>query len=304
MRVLVGLAVVLLTAVCVPMCLAQVPPTPDLAGEPATVLDDIVVSGVPLEEQLRRFTEEAARPVSGRGLARWQGPVCIGVVNFRPAVAQQLADGLAQLGGRLGVPIDDDTCEPNIFIVGAVDAQAVTQGWVARRPRDFRPNLSDASLSREQLNHFATTDAPVRWWAISRPSYYDVLLGQAVPTDSFTGRPTINVHSFSLKRGRTRDDLQRLVVVVDIAQMEGRSIDDLTDYLAMVTFAQMDMQSDMSQFDTVLNMFRPEFAGGGLTAWDEAYLQGLYSVREDMRINLHTQSRAAARVLEQDIPKP
>ncbi|MFA4951752.1 hypothetical protein [Brevundimonas sp.] len=304
MRVLVGLAVVLLTAICAPASVAQVPPTPDQAEEPATVLDDILVSGVPLEEQLRRFTEEAARPVPGRGLARWQGPVCIGVVNFRPAVALQLADGLAQLGGRLGVPIDDDTCDPNIIIVGAVDAQAVTQGWVARRPRDFRPNLSDASLSREQLNHFATTDAPVRWWAISRPSYYDVLLGQAVPTDSFTGRPTINVHTFSLKRGRTRDDLQRLVVVVDIGQMEGRSIDNLTDYLAMVTFAQMDMQSDMSQFDTVLNMFRPEFAGGGLTAWDEAYLQGLYSVREDMRINLHTQSRAAARVLEQDIPKP
>ncbi|WP_374596844.1 hypothetical protein [Brevundimonas sp.] len=304
MRVLVGLAAVLLAAICAPASIAQTPPPPDQADEPVTVLDDIVVNVEPLEEQLRRFTEEAARPVPGRGLARWQGPVCIGVVNFRPAIALQLADGLAQLGGRLGVPINDETCEPNIIIVGAVDAQAVAQGWVARRPREFRPNLSDVALSREQLNHFATTDAPVRWWAISRPSYYDVLTDRAIPTDDFNGTPTIYIHSPSLKRGRTRDDLQRLVVVVDVEQTQGRSVDDLTGYLAMVTFAQMDMQADMSQFDTVLNMFRPEFAGGGLTAWDEAYLQGLYSVREDKRINRHTQHQAAARALQENLPNP
>ncbi|MDP3406588.1 MAG: hypothetical protein Q8S03_17990 [Brevundimonas sp.] len=270
--------------------------------EPATDLDDVIVSGLPLEQRLLRFIQEASSPVPGRGLARWQGPVCIGVVNFRAAVGQQLADGLAHLGGRLGVPINDEACEPNIIIVGAVDAKAVARGWVERGPREFRPNLSEASLSRAQLTHFATTDAPVRWWAISRPSYYDILAGRAVPTDSFTGRPEISVHSVSLQAGRTRDDLQRLVVVVDVSQTEGRNVEALTAYLAMVSFAQMDMQADMREFDTVLNLFNPQFDVSGLTAWDEAYLRGLYSVRSDERINADTQSGAAVKFLEEALP--
>ncbi|MGV9010203.1 hypothetical protein [Brevundimonas sp.] len=311
MRVLVWVAAIFMAVGGASTCFAQEAlQEPEQAvgeiddQEPATDLEDVIVNGLPLEQQLLRFTSEASSPVPGRGLARWQGPVCIGVVNFRAAVSRQLADGLAHLGGRLGVPINDEACEPNIIVVGAVDAKAVAQGWVERSPRDFRPNLSEASLSRAQLTHFATTDAPVRWWAISRPSYYDILAGRAVPTDSFTGRPTINVYSFSLKAGRTRDDLQRLVVVVDVSQAEGRSIEALTAYLAMVSFAQMDMQADMREFDTVLNLFNPEFAGGGLTAWDEAYLQGLYSVRRDARINGDTQSRAAVKFLEEALPTP
>lgn len=272
--------------------------------DPATVLDDVVVSGLPLEQQLLRFTRQAARPVPGRGLARWQGAVCIGVANFRPAVSQQLADGLAHLGGRLGVPINDEDCEPNIIIVGALDAKAVGQGWVERRPSEFRPDIADASLSREQLDYFVTADAPVRWWAISRPTYYDIFAGRGVQTDSFTGNPQINVYSVSLKAGRTRDDLQRLVVVVDVAQAEGRSVEALTGYLAMVSFAQMDMRADMGAFDTVLNLFRPGATIGGLTAWDEAYLRGLYSVREDARINSDTQARAAVTYLEDSLQEP
>lgn len=272
--------------------------------DPATVLDDVVVNGLPLEQQILRFTQEAARPVPGRGLARWQGPVCIGVANFRPAMSQQLADGLAHLGGRLGVPINDEDCEPNIIIVGALDAKAVAQGWVERSPREFRPSIADASLSREQLDYFATTDAPVRWWAISRPTYYDIFAGRGVQTDSFTGNPQINIYSVSLKAGRTRDDLQRLVVVVDVAQAEGRSVEALTGYLAMVTFAQMDMRADMGAFDTVLNLFRPGASVSGLTAWDEAYLKGLYSVRDDTRINGDTQARAAFTYLEDILRGP
>lgn len=256
-----------------------------------TVFDDIIVDGRRLEDRAAHYTEQVSQQVPGRGLARWAGPVCIGVLNFSAEIAAHLADGLATAGHDLGVPIKDGPCAPNIFIVAASDGRELASQWVRREPREFRPNLAQATLSRSRLTDFTDGEAPVRWWAISRPTYYDVVSGRAIQTSSSSGgTPNIPVHSVSQKAGRTRDDLQRLVVIIDINEAHNVSAENLIAYLSLVSFSQVDMRADMSQHDTVLNLFRNDYQGTGLSEWDRAYLETLYTTREDQRINPHRQA--------------
>lgn len=260
----------------------------DASEDPATLLEDVIVESGALEREAARFIAEASSAVRGRGLARWRGPVCIGVMNFRPELGLQIADGLAHAGGVLGVLIADGDCDPNIFIIGTLDARQVATGWVAREYREFRPNIASATLSRERLMEFTGSEAPVRWWAISRPSYFDIFAGRAAPTNGPRSRP-IAVHSYSLKDRNIRDDLQRLVVILDVAKVETVSLRDLVAYLTVVSFAQIDMQADMSGFDTILNLFKGSYVGAGLSDWDRAYIQSLYDVPRDLRIRVEDQ---------------
>lgn len=284
--------------------------TPEVsqADSQATVLDDVVVEAGALEQRAAEFTAQVAQQVRGRGLARWAGPVCIGVVNFRADVARGLADGLAHLGGELGVPIDDDACDPNIFIVGTDDGRALAEEWVRRDYRDFRPNTSRAALPPSRLTDFIEMETPVRWWAISRPTYFDIFTGRTVQTSNLTGGgppPRIQIYAKSMTSARTRDDLQRLVVILDVAEMEQTPLDDLIAYLALVVFSQVDMRADMREHDTVLNLFYGTHSGGGLTQWDRAYLATLYAAPEDQRINEHRQAqRLAGRLRAGDSGSP
>ncbi len=275
---------------------AQTPDTPD---PDEAVVDDVIVTGRSLEVLTRQFTEEVASPVAGRGLARWRGPVCIGVFNFQRQLGFQIADGLAHLGGSLGVPINDEACEPNILIVGAADGRQVASDWVDRSYRDFRPAISDSAGSREALDQFRTSDRAVRWWAISRPTYFNVFRRTANPTGG-PGAVPIEVFAKSQLRGRIRDDLQRLVIILDAARLSDIPADDLIAYLAMVSFAQVDMQADLEAFDTVLNVFTAKPDGGGLTEWDRAYIQSLYAAPDDRRLNGSGQAEMLAERLNQE----
>ncbi len=288
MKTGLGVLIALSMGLAVTMVSAQEAPQPAPAQAEPAPLDDVVVRGR-LEEQVRRFTEGASNPVRSRGLARWRGPVCIGVYNFQREAGQQIADGLVHAGEALNVPIKDGPCEPNIMIIGAADSRAVATQWVGREYREFRPNIARAALSREKLEHFTTADVPVRWWAISRPAYFDILTGRRVLTNG-PGRGPIAIHTAMNRERHTRDDLQRLIIILDVDRVASVSAENLIAYLTMVSFAQIDMQAEMSEFPTILNLFRPGYAATGLTSWDEAYVQGLYDVWRDLRIEPELQS--------------
>lgn len=299
MRVLSYLIGAILFVLPATAALSQEPVAPPVVAAPdprtdPTDLDDVIVDGRTIERQAQRFVEEAAGPVGGRGLARWRGPVCIGVINFRREMGYQIADGLAHAGGALGVPIADGDCEPNILVIGAEDARQVASGWVERAYREFRPNIAGTTLSRERLNEFMTSDRPVRWWAISQMSYFDIFGGIAQPATG-PNRVRMAIHSYSLRDSHVRDDLQRLIVILDVGKVEGASFENLIAYLTLVSFAQIDMGAEMDGFDTILNLFNEGgYSGSGLTAWDRAYVQSLYTVPKDLRIDASRQSRGLA----------
>lgn len=254
----------------------QAQPSPPAAPQESPVsLSDVVVEARRLEELTRNFVREVSAPANNRGLARWRGGVCVAVVNIRTEVAQPLADRISQVAMEYGLRPGDPGCRPNIVVTFADDGQAMGDAMVERRRRIFRVGVGGLDRGNVALRDFRESDRPVRWWHVS------------VPTDANTGTPGIRLPGGDapevmgeglVNQGRwIRDDLNKVIIVVDITQIDGAMLPQLADYLALVALMQVDPDADTSSYSTILNLFEDPEGSPGLTDWDRAYLEALYN---------------------------
>lgn len=253
---------------------------PAVAQAPATE-DEIVVTGQRAEEAIRAFVGAASAAVAGENqLARWDRRICPGVVGLQPRFAQFVIDRMAQRAVAVGLDVGEPGCRANILIAVARDPDAVAQdlfdrhrdkmGWYYERGR--------RTQGRDALRAFVASDAPVRWWHVSRTVTRDSerigdTPGGGAPVTRVTGNPS------RLKRP-TRQDLGAAFVIVDARQLGKTGFEALADYLAMVSLAQIDPATETKDFPTILNMFAAD-GPKAMTDWDVAYLQGLYAVTRD-----------------------
>jgi len=262
---------------------------------PETRVEDIVVLGTPLREQVETFADTVVAPPHGRGPARWsaRSGICVGVVNLQRDAAQAMADRVSEVALDLGLPIGEPGCSPNILIIATDDAPTLTAALVERSPNAFRPPYSGSSRSRLQLRRFIESDAPVRWWHVS------------LPVNSETGAVAVRLPGYDPPRTGVmasrlttviQNDLRRAYVIIDIDQAENVSVRQLSDYVAMVAFAQIDPDADLSGFPTILNVFDNPTIAFGLTDWDQSYLGSLYGA-ELNRSNPNAQSGAVAALM-------
>lgn len=103
-----------------------------------------------------------------------------------------------------------------------------------------------------------------------------------------------------------RDTILTTLLVLDLSRMQGVSDVAVGDYVAMVVLADIDPEADASGYPTVLNLWREGSEAGGMSAWDRAYLKGLYGA--DVRLpgsNLQTRSlyqlNQMARIISQEL---
>lgn len=258
----------------------QAPPVGQVpAAQDSTALSDVVVEGRRLRSVVQDFVGEVAAPATGdRGPARWNGPVCIGVVNLRNEVAQYIVDRTSDVARELGLSAGEPGCSPNVLIIAAEDGQVVADGIVEARRAAFLPGGSGMTRSFRALEEFRSSDAAIRWWHVS------------APVDSETGvwatripgyeAPRIGVSRASRIRTDIRDDLLKAIIVVDVAKVADLSLVQLADYCALVALSQVDPQADVSSFETVLNVF-VDPTTPGLTSWDMDYLNALYNVEQN-----------------------
>lgn len=267
------------------------PPNPQ---EAPLTLDEVVVEGARLETLTRQFVEEVGAPPRRRGLARWRDPICVGVVNIRHEIAQAIADRISQVALEYGVAPREPGCRPNVLVVFAEDAAAMAREMVDRRRRIFDFGVGGFERGDLALEDFRGSDQPVRWWHVS------------VPVDAYTGAIGIRVPGGDapvvtgdglVNRGRwLRDDLNKVIVVVDASGLGDVPLPQLADYIAMVSLAQVDPDGRTERFDTILNLFSADGAATGLSDWDRAYLQALYSGPSE-RIRDSDQTRELLRSL-------
>lgn len=285
---------------------AQTPPAE--AGPqdpPATTLEDVVVSRQTLEERAETFVDEVAAPVRQRGLARWTRPACFGVVNFSGDAARRIADQLVARADELGLPAGELDCEPNVFIIGTDDAPGVAQAWVDRNPGAFRPRVSGTAGRSSDLRTFVSSDAAVRWWHISIPMHFDIFTGATQPAVRLPGgdAPYLRVYARSQHASRIRDDLVKVMVLVDVGRLGSVTIDQLCDYLLMVAYAQIDPDGDTAAYETILNLF-DDPSVPGLTVWDRSYLTSLYEYDPTRRAGVGAQGDRLAGEIRRADPRP
>ena len=278
----------------------QDPPAQAAPVDPAAVdLGDVEVTGRPLDSMIRSFVNEVAEPNRRRGLARWEGNICVGVANLRAEPAQYIADRVSTIAGDLGLRPGDPGCAPNVIVIASDQPSALAEELTRERRRAFRMGGAGMDRGGDALEDFIASQAPVRWWQLSMPvnsengaravrlpgeckASCDSETGVASPNDY---APTINVFAASRLSTQIVDELFRTVVILDVDQVSGVSTEQLAAYVAMVTLAQIDPEADTSGYATILNLFDDPEATPGLTDWDRAYLAGLYDA-ERTRKNL------------------
>lgn len=269
---------------------------PTAAAQEPVALEDVVVEARRLEELTREFVDEVSAPASRRGLARWRGRVCVGVANIRNDIAQAVADRVSEVAAEYGLRTGDPGCQPNVLVVFSDDSQSLSAAMVERRRQIFRVGVGGLDRGNAALRDFQQSDRPVRWWHVS------------VPTNANTGEVGIRLPGGSapmvvgeglVSKGRyVRDDLNKVIMVVDVAQVESLSLPQLADYVAMVSLAQVDPDGDTSGYTTILNLFDDPEGSQGLTGWDRAYLDALYGGPSE-RIRNSDQTRELLRNIRQ-----
>ena len=260
--------------------LSQTPaPVQDPAGGAVAQLGDVVVEGRRLRSVVQDFVGEVTAPAtSNRGPARWNGPVCIGVVNLRAEVAQYIVDRASDVARELGLEAGEPGCAANVLIIAAADGQAVADGIVEERRRAFVPGGSGMNRSLSALEDFRTSDAPVRWWHVSAP--VDSETGQLATRMPGQDAPQTAVSRASRIRTDIRDDMFRAIIIVDITKVESLTLPQLADYCTLIALAQVDPQADVASFETILNVFIDPTISG-LTSWDRDYLGALYAIEQN-----------------------
>jgi hypothetical protein len=277
----------------------QTPAAQTSAAQRSTQLGEVVVEGRQLEALIRNFVTDVSQPANNRGLARWNGPVCVGAVNLRSEVGQYVIDRISDVARELEVEAGEPGCRPNVLIVAAVDGAGLASALVEDRPRNFDLRHNGTDAGTRAFRNFRTGDQPVRWWQISMPINSDN--GErAVRLPGDEQPPRIRVVSASRLRTQIRDDMVRSVIIVDVDRLAGASLVQLADYLALVALAQVDAEADTAPYPTILNLFAdPASAPAGLTEWDRSYLTALYE-HDQLRINRNSQVRAVAEAVTRD----
>ena len=286
----------------------QVPP----AVERPVRLEDVVVDARRLDETTEDYVDLVAAPARRRGLARWKDGMCVGVANLEPEAAQYIADRVSDVARGLGLRAHEPECHPSVLIIATSGGPSFTEAFVARRPRLFRVGGAGMDRGAAQLRAFIHSERAVRWWHVSLPvdsetgetavrlpgwvSGSGAANANANESTAQEYAPNTAVASASRLTTQYVDVLKRVFIIVDVDQLNGASLQQLGDYVAMVAMAQVDPDADTDRFDTILNLFDdPATAPTGLTGWDRAYLDGLYSEdSESHRINQRAQVQAVA----------
>lgn len=290
------------------------------AAQPEDSEADIVVTARPTPEVIREFVGQMATSSrTTNQLSRWDRHICPGVAGLRTAYAQFVVDRLAQRALDVGLDVGEPGCDANILIIVTPEPDEVARDLVQNNPAalGYHQQRLRRTLGRRALATFVASNAPVRWWHVSRTATPD---GQDVrepaPTLApMTGNTIVSLtreHPIMMGTGssrlsrQTHQDFGAAFVIVDAGQLEAVGFDfaALADYVAMVTLAQLDPEADTSPYPTILNLFSENVEPvRAMTEWDIAYLRGLYSMRRESR-SAASQESDIARSMNDDLVTP
>ncbi len=288
---------------------AQQPAPESAAPSDPQVIEEVVVRGrrmSDIRDDLRihvdTFIDEITALPAGRGFARWQGSVCVGVHNLEQSAAQYLVDRISALALDVGLTPGEPGCNPDAIVIFTTDGKETASFIVENHERVLRPSGEGGQhRGLAGLKNFAESDRAVRWWHLSMP--VDARTGNPAirqrgePVGQY---PTVMVDGPSRIHDGVRDAMQRVIVIVDSTKLTGTTWQQLGDYLAVVSLAQVDLETDPAGFDSILNLFSNPKAYSGLTDWDRSYVRALYAF-DQRRIARLQQNEIISQMVRREI---
>src|SRR4051812_360438 len=239
-----------------------------------------------VRRQIETFVSEVTR-ADGDYIGRWDVMTCPLAAGLSDAQAEYLRHRLVEIQDQVRKRTASPAiaCKPNLFIIFSEDPDGVLAEWKERDPGMFRWK------TREGVSRYAGS-GPVRVWhnATEEPSEGD-------PTTMFTGGGKVMTSGRLLGsriQASVAENIHAVVVLVDARGTRGLTVAQLSDYIAMVSLAKINLDAKLDGIDTILQLFadpRPPNVPQALTAWDFAFLHGLYRISY-MPIHQHMDLRA------------
>lgn len=255
--------------------------------------DAIVVTA---ERQMDKSKiRDAVRDVatSGRNqyepMTKYQTPLCTEVRGLGDAANGKVAARIAANTQEAGFVVGDETCETNALVV-IVDDPA----QLIKRLREMQPELFDAVINKHLKSALKRGDSAIAWSArkISGPQGASLVDSGAIA--GIAGSPglfenpggsVLKTRSGGVSRFQLAYSIEKVftVVVFDIDQLIGAHLDQIADFSTMRILAdpQPRIMLDVGPANSILTLFDGAVEDGPaeLTAFDRAYLSGLYSLR-------------------------
>lgn len=266
----------------------------------------ISAPAVAQETRARAFVDQVSLVDNQNALARWTNRICVGAVGLEAAQAQQLVDRISARAQGVGLRAGEPGCTANVMVIYAPDSDTLTRQIVAQR-RDLLYGGQDGQFTAggAALDDFQNTPRPIRWWHVSSAGAGSLRLdaarsrqnsgraasqgasaaggggnfsGQGESSD-MEGMDAVRSNG-SRARAEVRNELNYALIIVDASRVSDVPAEAWMDYVALVALAQIDPAARPAGYSSVLNLFGDaETAPTGMTAWDAAYLDGLYRAR-------------------------
>lgn len=268
--------------------------------------DEIVVTAQ--RQLLRDFVGElSVEPNSEDQIARWDRRICPSVAGLPARQAQYIVDRIAYRAYGVDLETGEPGCRVNVLVIVTRDSDVIARslfedyGNVVAAVGDEDGN----TRGREALMDFVETPRTVRWWHVAQTvTENGQVMGGSNARAGGSGirnAPVSRVSDPGRLRRSTRQDFNRVLIIVDATRAQGVQFEALSDYIAMVALAQLDPTADTREYPTILNLFTDRAAGrnapASMTEWDEAYLTGLYGAPRQAR-NSRQQENAIARSMQ------
>lgn len=256
------------------------------AGSEGRALEEVTVTAtrMQLEKRVSTFVYQIAALENDEGLPRWRKRVCPQVSGLPREEGEFVLGRLSEVAGAAGVPLGDENCRPNLFIVVTPDPKRILEGMSTTTRL-----LTFGGVHPSVIDEFIATAHPVRvWYKTGMSTPEGIALGDADRTDAnenaFGPFPVVEAKTAYARRNVVWN-FTRLLVVVDQTRLQGVSRGQFADYIAMVSLADLKPGAHLGDAPTILKLFdgTPQSAPEGMSEWDRAFLKSLYSSEQTSR---------------------
>jgi hypothetical protein len=273
-----------------------------------------------LEKRLSQFVNQiAASENGGEGLARCEVPPACPLVSGLPRQGGEfILERLSQIAHAAGVPLADEHCHPNLYILVTSQPEDLLKGMEKRnRAYTFGYDTSfypPVETPAGVVDEFIRTPRAVRvWYSSSAKDAWGNPLAycqaqEIIPMcalESHTAACDSNVWyrcGTAIAGGshlvlNTVWTFSRVFVIVDQTRLQAVTAGQLADYVAMSGFAKLKPDAHLDDAPTILKLFdgAPQAAPTGMTEWDQTFLKALYATEQKSKLQRGQIARSMVR---------
>ncbi len=241
--------------------------------------DNVTVSAEKKREIINRFVTEltAPAPLTGK-LGRWDVGICPAVVGIKDDFGRFIVKRVREIAVRVGAPVSKKpNCRANVHITFTTAPQALITNIGKKQPYLLGYADSYSELVKVKLPiqaWYATQTRDLRGkttFDSSRLAQAGQGLASVIAVREISG--------FRLGDG-LRTVFYKITIVADPTALLTHDMGTISDHLAMLALAQTEQLKQCSSLPSILNLFTPgcQEQTTGLSATDEGYLRGIYSM--------------------------